>query len=227
MIAALNSRTASGRYTSLCIRRPRRNVTIASRANRAVAIQPPEIGPREGGVDCEYPPDLTVVVNVNVVVTTALPGVSVVCENDPVVSGGRLEAENVTAFGKPPVPGVSWIVAVIGVPAVAAAGGVGTAKAKEMPVPDKEMVCVVGDASSVTVNVAGPRAPAAPGVKVTLMTQLAAGATVDPFVQVVPVVATAKSAAFVPLIATELMCSVEPPGLVNVMEEALLAVPTP
>jgi hypothetical protein len=58
------------------------------------------------------------------------------------------------------------------------------------------------------------------------MTQFAAGATVDAFVQVVPV-AMAKSPAFVPLIATVLMCRVEPPGLVTVMVEALLAVPTP
>jgi hypothetical protein len=48
-----------------------------------------------------------VVVNVSVVVTVATPGVSVVCENAAVVSGGRFEAENVTALGNPPVPGVS------------------------------------------------------------------------------------------------------------------------
>jgi hypothetical protein len=117
--------------------------------------------------------------------------------------------------------------AVIGVPAAAGAGCVGTDSVKEMPVPESETVCVVGDASSVIVKVAGPRAPAAPGVNVILMTQLAAGATVDPFVQVVPVVATAKSEALVPLIATVLICSVEPPGLLTVIEEALLAAPTP
>ena len=60
-----------------------------------------------------------------------------------------------------------------------------------------------------------------------MMTQFAAGATVDAFVHVVPVAAMAKSPAFVPLIATVLMCRVEPPGLVTVMVEALLAVPTP
>jgi hypothetical protein len=48
-----------------------------------------------------------VVVNVSVVVTVATPGVSVVCENAAVVSGGRFEAEKVTALGNPPVPGVS------------------------------------------------------------------------------------------------------------------------
>jgi hypothetical protein len=116
---------------------------------------------------------------------------------------------------------------VMGWPAVTGAGCVGTDSVKEIPVPDSDTVCVVGDASSVIVKVAGPRAPAAPGVNVTLMTQLAAGATVDPFVQVVPVVATAKSVAFVPPIATVLMCSVEPPGLDTVIDEALLAVPTP
>jgi len=57
--------------------------------------------------ELELPPDLIVVVSVSVVVTTADPGVSVVCENDAVVSGGRLEAVNVTAFGNPPVPGMS------------------------------------------------------------------------------------------------------------------------
>jgi hypothetical protein len=72
-----------------------------------VIIHPPEIGPRGGRGEPELPPDLAVVVSVSVVVTTALPGVSVVCENDPVVSGGKPEAENVTAFGNPPIPGVS------------------------------------------------------------------------------------------------------------------------
>lgn len=191
-----------------------------------MAIHPPEIGPRDGGIEWDFPPVLVVVANVSVVVTTAVPGVTVVCENDAVVSGGRLETVNVTGFGNPPVPGVSWIVAVMGCPAVAGAGGVGTESAKEIPVPDRDAVCVVGDASSVIVKVAA-RAPAAAGVNVTLMTQLAAGATVDPFVQVVPVVATAKSPALVPLIATVVMCSVEPPELVTVIDDALLAVPTP
>lgn len=115
----------------------------------------------------------------------------------------------------------------MGVPAVSGAGGVEIESEKEMPVPESERVCVAGEASSVTVKVAGPRGPAAAGVNVRLMVQLAAGATVDPFVQVVPVVATAKSAAFVPLIATVAMCNVEPPGFVTVIDEALLVVPTP
>lgn len=72
-----------------------------------MAIHPPEIGVCEGGVELEFPPDLTVVVNVRMVVTVAVPGVSVVWENAAVVSGGRFEAEKVTALGNPPVPGVS------------------------------------------------------------------------------------------------------------------------
>ena len=202
-------------------------MTIPSSANNAVAIHPPEIGPEAGPGVVELPPDLTVVFSVSMVVTVAFPGVSVVVENTAVVSGGRLEAEKVTGFGNPPVPGTSWIVAVIGVPAVSGVGSVGTDKVKEIPVPVNVSVCVVGVASSVIVNVAGPRAPAAAGVNVTLMTQLAEAATVDPFVQVVPDVATAKSPAFVPLIATVLMCSGDPPGLFTVTDEALLVVPTP
>lgn len=72
-----------------------------------MAIHPPEIGVCEGGGELEFPPDLTVVVNVRMVVTVAVPGVSVVWENAAVVSGGRFEAEKVTALGNPPVPGVS------------------------------------------------------------------------------------------------------------------------
>ena len=129
-------------------------------------------------------------VNVSVFITVVDPGVTVVCENAAVVSDGKLLAVNVTGFGNPPDPGVSWITAVMGVPAGSGAGGVGTERPKEIPVPDRETVCVVGDASSVIVKVAGPLAPAAAGLNVRLMTQLADGATVDPFVQVVPVVET-------------------------------------
>ena len=60
-----------------------------------------------------------------------------------------------------------------------------------------------------------------------MMSQLAFGATVEPFVQVVPVVAIAKSAAFVPPIARVVMCSVEPPGFASVTLDALLVVATP
>jgi hypothetical protein len=99
---------------------------------------------------------------------------------------------------------------------------------KSIPVPDRDTVCVVdGDASSVIVTVAGPRAPTAVGANVKLMTQLAPTATVEPLVQVVPVDAMAKSPELVPLIATVVICSVEPPGLVTVIVEALLVVPTP
>jgi hypothetical protein len=166
------------------------------------------------------------VVNVSVVITVAVPGVTVVCENAPVASDGKLLTVRVTGFGNPPVPGVSWIMAVMAVPAGSGAGGVGTEIVKEIAVPDSETVCVVGDASSVIVKVAGPRAPAAVRVNVRLITQLAAGATVDAVVQVVPVVATEKSEALAPLITTPLMCSVEPPGLLTVIVEGPLVVPT-
>ena len=99
---------------------------------------------------------------------------------------------------------------------------------KSIPVPDRDTVCVVvGDASSVIVSVAVPRGPTAAGVNVRLMSQVAFGATVEPFVQVVPVVAMAKSVAFVPPIAALVICNVEPPGLVSVTLDALLTVATP
>jgi hypothetical protein len=83
-------------------------------------------------------------------------------------------------------------VTMMGWPAIAGGGGVGGVRVKSMPVPERDTVCVVdGEASSVNVSVAGPRAPTAPGEKVTLMSQVKVGATVDPFVQVVPVVAMA------------------------------------
>lgn len=104
----------------------------------------------------------------------------------------------------------------------------GMATLKSMPVPVRDTVCVVdGDASSVIVSVAGPRAPTAPAVKITLMSHVRLGATVEPFVQVVPAAATAKSAALVPLIATVVMCRVEPPGFVTVILDGALAVDTP
>ena len=107
MIAALRKRTPSGKYTSRCVRTPRRSVTIAKRPKSAAATQPPEIGPCVGRLGLEPPPDLGAVVNVSVVVTAELPGVTVDGENDPVVSGGRLEAEKVTGFGNPLLPGVT------------------------------------------------------------------------------------------------------------------------
>ena len=101
---------------------------------------------------------------------------------------------------------------------------------KSIPVPDRDTVCVVvGDASSAIVRVAA-RPPTLAGVNVTLMVQLANGRTVDPFVHVVPVAATAKSAKLGPLNAKALVaakCSGDPPGLVTVIVEALLVVPTP
>jgi len=116
----------------------------------------------------------------------------------------------------------------MGWPATAGGGVVGIVTLKSMPVPLRDTVCVVdGEASSVIVIVAGPRAPTAPGVKVTLMSHVKVGATVEPFVQVVPVAAMAKSAALVPLITTVAMCRVEPPGFVTVILDGELAVDTP
>jgi len=60
-----------------------------------------------------------------------------------------------------------------------------------------------------------------------LIVHVADGTTVEPLVQVEPV-AIAKSPELVPAgEATVVICSVEPPGLVSVIVEALLAVPTP
>lgn len=73
--------------------------------------------------------------------------------------------------------------------------------AAAVPVPERLMVWVVGEALSVMVSVAGPRAPRAPGVKVTLMVQVSVGATRLLLVQVVPL-ATAKSAELAPEMAT-------------------------
>jgi hypothetical protein len=66
-------------------------------------------------------------------------------------------------------------------------------------------------------------------VNVTLKTQLAAAATVDPFVQVVPVAEIAKSPALAPLNAkafTLAKCSEDPPGFVMVIDDALLVLDT-
>ena len=69
------------------------------------------------------------------------------------------------------------------------------------PVPVRVMVCGLPETLSAIVSVAGPRAPAAPGVKVRLMTQLELGDTDAPLVQVVVPATIAKSLAFVPLMA--------------------------
>jgi hypothetical protein len=65
------------------------------------------------------PPFRTVVVSVNVDVTVLAPGVNVAGEKAPVESGGRFEAVNVIRFGNPPVPGATWITAVMSWPATA------------------------------------------------------------------------------------------------------------
>ena len=106
MIAALNRRTASGRYANRCIRTPLRKVAIPKRASKAVAIHPPERGKFVGRSGRGTAPPLFVVVNVNVVVAGEFPGVTVGDENAAVVSIGRFVAVNVTALGKPLLPGV-------------------------------------------------------------------------------------------------------------------------
>lgn len=119
--------------------------------------------------------------------------------------------------------------AVTGTPATAGTAGTETATVKSMPVPVKDSICVVPAAppeSSVIVSVPA-RAFTAAGVNVSMMSQLASAATVDPFVHVVPVAAIAKSAAFAPLIASVARCNVDPPELVSVTLVAALAVPTP
>ena len=168
-----------------------------------------------------------VVATENIVVATLAPGVTDGGVNAGVVAAGSPEAEKVTAFGKPPAPGVIVIVKFAVCPDVTVTAAPGPVSAKSMPVPDRDAVCVVGEASSVNVTVAGPRAPTTGGVNVKLRSQLAPAATVAPFVQVVPVAATAKSAALVPLIATLVICSGEPPGLVRVILDGLLVVATP
>jgi hypothetical protein len=156
---------------------------IPNRDSMTVTNHRPEDGPLVGGFRREpVAPPRAAVVSVSIVVTVELPGVTDGFENDAIVAGGRFVTVKVIGLGKPPAPGVIWIVAVMGCPATTAAGGVGTVTVKSIPVPESETVCVVlGDASSVMVSVAGPRAPTAAGVNVTLMSQLAAGATVEPF----------------------------------------------
>ena len=232
MIAALNSNTARGRYANLCIRNPRRSVNIANRDKMAVTIHPPESGP-VGRLGRGAVPPRAAVVSVKTDVVKALIGpVNVGGLNAPVALGGNPEAENVTVLGKPPVPGVNWIVAVMGCPAAVGGGAACRVKEKLIPVPDSEAVCVVPvvpPASSVIVSVAA-RAPAAAGVNVTLIVQLADGATGVALAHVVPVVATAKSPGLAPLNAKGLVaakCNGDPPGLVTVIVVGLLVVFTP
>jgi len=81
---------------------------------------------------------------------------------------------------------VAAVIVVAGVPVV--------------PVPLMTTDCVPPSALSANESVAGPRAPAAPGVNATITVQEPAGGTDRPFAQVDPA-PIAKSVAFVPAIA--------------------------
>ena len=95
---------------------------------------------------------------------------------------------------------------------------------KSIPVPVSVAVCVVGDALSVSVSVAGPNEPTEGGVNVILIAQFPPPTTVAPFVQVVPA-ATAKLAALVSVIAgAAVNVSVAPPVFVRVLDFAALVV---
>jgi hypothetical protein len=161
------------------------------------------------------------------VVAAVPPGVTDGGVNVGVDAAGSPEAAKVMAFGKPPAAGVMVIVKFAVCPDVTVTAAPGPVSAKSIPVPDRVAVCIVGDASSVNVTVAGPRAPTLPGVNAMLTSQVGVGATVEPFVQVVPAAAILNSAALVPLIATVVICSGEPPGFVSVILDGLLVVATP
>lgn len=114
MIAALNSNTASGKYANLCMRKPRRSVNIANRDSIAVAIHPPDRGPM-GWFGRGMEPPRAIVVSIKTdVIGPVIGGVKVAGLNIPVELGGRPVAENVMVLGKPPVPGVSCMVAIMG-----------------------------------------------------------------------------------------------------------------
>jgi hypothetical protein len=86
----------------------------------------------------------------------------------------------------------------------------------QLPVPERVTVCGLLGASSAIVTLP-VRAPVTVGVNVTLITQVAAGATMPPLTQVVPA-ANAKS----PLIVTDERLRVAPPVLVSVTMLAAL-----
>jgi hypothetical protein len=163
-----------------------------------------------------------------VVVAAVAPGVTLVGLNVALDADGNPEAEKEIAFGKPPVAGVAEIVKVAVCPAVMVAEEVGAVRAKSIPVPVSVTVCVDGDALSVSVRVAGPNDPVDGGVKVMLMMQVPPLPEMfAPFVQVVPE-ATAKVAAFVPvMVAADVNVRVAPPLFVTAMDCAALVVFTP
>jgi hypothetical protein len=89
------------------------------------------------------------------------------------------------------------------------------------PVPDKLIVCGLSDALSV-MEIDAARDPAAEGVNVALIVQLAPAATLLP-----QVFDCEKSPGFVPLSAIAEMLRVALPALVSVTGCAALVVPTP
>src|SRR5437870_2494121 len=94
-----------------------------------------------------------------------------------------------------------------------------------MPVPARDTDCGLPTASSVMFTAAA-RAPGAAGVKLTLIVQLAPGATEPaPLGQVLPA-AKAKSAACAPVMVMPVRFSGAPPLLVSVTFCAALVVPT-
>jgi hypothetical protein len=88
------------------------------------------------------------------------------------------------------------------------------------PVPFRSTVCGDGIESSLTLNVA-VRSPTADGVNFTVIEQLLPGVSVAP-----QVVVFENSAAFVPLIVIDEMCSVAPPLFSRVLTCPALVVPT-
>jgi hypothetical protein len=169
----------------------------------------------------------TVVAIESVDVVAVAPGVTLVGLNVAVAAVGNPAAENVIAFAKPPVAGVAVIVNIAVCPAVTVTADVGPLMAKSMPVPVSVAVCVVGEALSVSVSVAGPNDPVDIGVKVMLTTHVPPPATVAPFVHVVP----AAMAKFVALVAVIVGAAENvnpaPPWFVTVIVCTALAVFTP
>jgi hypothetical protein len=162
-----------------------------------------------------------------VVVAAVLPGVTLGGVNDALDADGTPEAENVIAFGNPPVAGAAEIVNVAVCPAVMVEVDVVAVRVKSIPVPVSVAVCVDGDALSVSVRVAGPNEPTDGGVNVMLMMQVPPPGTVAPFVQVVPE-ATAKFAALAAvMVGAEVNVRVAPPLFVTVMDCSTLVVLTP
>lgn len=104
--AAPNSSTASGINAKRRVRIPFRAVIMPSSPSTAAASHQPVCGPMGAPPCCGGGRVRGVVVRVNTVEATALPGVKDAGLNAPVVLGGKLVAVKVTAFGNPPAAGV-------------------------------------------------------------------------------------------------------------------------